>query len=142
MTRTGLRIYYFRKISADDFIMFVALGSLTASFVMSCYLRDAIFTQIAMGLGMMLIPTDVIDILRVYLKHMVALSVLTWFTIFTVSSPGMLLPRKMKAGQTALTKSCAGQDLLFSLFLEAHRSLALDDRMVVVRFDFRLGIWR
>lgn len=85
MTRTGLRLYYFRRLNTDDYVMFLALATMTATFGMSTWLRDYIYAQIAMGLGIMLIPSDVIPILMAYLKYMTAMSVLTWFTIFTVS---------------------------------------------------------
>jgi hypothetical protein len=86
ITRTGLRIYYFRRLNIDDYIIFAALITLTVTFGLSTWLRDYIYAQIAMGLGIMWIPGDVIPILMGYLKYMNALSVLSWFTIFAVGT--------------------------------------------------------
>jgi hypothetical protein len=90
ITRTGLRIYYFRRLNTDEYVMFAALTTLSVTLGLSTWLRDYIYAQIAMGLGIMWIPGDAIPILMAYLKYMNTLTVLSWFTIFAVCT--LMLP--------------------------------------------------
>jgi hypothetical protein len=100
--RLGVKLHKNRRLEIDDGFLVLALCCAVAAWVFVWLMRDLIYLQMEMVLGMTEIELEDIESMTVYFKWYNASMVLTWFAVYSVKLSFTFFFRKLISGGRSL----------------------------------------
>jgi hypothetical protein len=118
VARTGLRVYYHRKLYVDDYLLIYAILAAGACAGVAYSIKDLVYLQIYVGLGWEKPAPDFYDRMLVFEKRIQVCSALIWSIIYAIKFSFLVFFRKLVDRVRSLEiywKAVAGVTGIFGL---------------------------